>query len=247
MMVEEKRLAIRNKYREIIGRNKYSQAKRAYCFKKYSDGKYYSDCSSSVSYSYKEAGFSFGILNTVGMYNSSKFADVPVTIKNGLIQNPEILRIGDMLLFAGSDKSRKSAGYVGHVEMVGEIGNGKVTLYGHGSGNPKKTELNTLCKKRYNTKTSTPLGRKVLIKVKRFIQDGKEPDPGDTLKTHVRIITTSVNVRSKPSTSGSKLGVAKKGDLLTYLGTESNGWYSVRFGNADGWVSSKNGAYAELE
>jgi hypothetical protein len=78
MTAAEKRQAVVKKYEEILGRNKYSQSLRDYCYKKYKDGKYYSDCSSSVSYAYKEAGFSFGILNTVGMYQSKKLVDVPV-------------------------------------------------------------------------------------------------------------------------------------------------------------------------
>lgn len=170
MNATEKRIAVRDKYKTLIGRNNYSQSLRDYCFKKYKDGRYYSDCSSSISYSYKEAGCSFGILNTVGMYNKKDFEVVPVTIKNGIIQNPEVLRIGDMLLFAGNDSSRKSANYVGHVEMIGEMGN-KIMLYGHGSGNPKRHEMNNYCKERYNSKSSTPLGRKMLIKVVRCISD----------------------------------------------------------------------------
>lgn len=185
---EERRIKIREKYREIIGRNVYNQYLRDYCFKKYKDGKYYSDCSSSVSYTYKEAGESFGVMRTTDMYASTKFEDVPAKIVNGQIKNPEVLRIGDMLLFAGSDAARKKWGYVGHVEMVGEINGTKVTLYGHGSGNPKKHDMATYCKSRYNSKTSnTPLGRKLLIRVRRFIRDdGAAPtDPrlGDrTLK-----------------------------------------------------------------
>ena len=120
----EIRTAVVNKYKEILGRNNYSQAKRSYAFKKYSDGKYYSDCSSSVALSYKYAGYPFYDNNksynpnTVGMYQAKSLKDVPVTIKNGIIQNPEVLRPGDMLLFAGSDNSRKYADCVGHVEMV---------------------------------------------------------------------------------------------------------------------------------
>lgn len=180
----EKRIAVRNKYREILGRNNYSQAKRDYCFRKYSDGKYYSDCSSSISYCYKECGYSFGILNTVGMYESNKLTTVPVVIKNGQIQNPEILRIGDMLLFAGGDSGRKYAGYVGHVEMVGEINGSTITLYGHGSGNPSKKNMTIYCKTRYNTKSSTALGHRGLIKVVRFIQDdGSEKPTAEKLST----------------------------------------------------------------
>ena len=176
----EKRQAVVKKYEEILGRNKYSQAKRSYAFKKYSDGKYYSDCSSSIALAHKYAGYPFydnnGSYNpnTVGMYRASSLKEVPVVVKNGVIQNPEILKECDMLLFAGSDSSRKYAGYVGHVEMVGKISGSKVTLYGHGSGTPRATEMNAYCKKRYASKTSTGLGHKGLIKVVRFFTDDDE-------------------------------------------------------------------------
>ena len=173
----EKRLAVVDKYEEILGRNKYSQPKRSYAFKKYSDGKYYSDCSSSIALAYKYAGYPFydnsGSYNpaTPGMYTADSLVKVPVEIKNGVIQNPEVLRLGDMLLFAGSDTSRKYVDYVGHVEMVGKISGSKITLYGHGSGTPQATEMNAYCKKRYGQKTKTSLGHKGLIKVVRFITD----------------------------------------------------------------------------
>ena len=138
----QRRAAVAAQYKKFIGRNHYSQALRNYCVTKYKDGKYYSDCSSSVSYAYKQAGEGFGILNTVGMWTSTKMKDVPVVITNGIIQNPEVLEVGDMLLFAGNDTSRKAYGYVGHVEMVGEISGTKVTLYGHGSGLAKSHEMN---------------------------------------------------------------------------------------------------------
>lgn len=171
MTAAEKRAKVAATYRTIIGRNIYSQSLRDYCFKKYKNGSYYSDCSSSVTYSYKQAGFGFGIMNTVGLYNSSKLTDVKVIIKNGIIQNPELLRVGDMLLFAGKDSSRKSAGYVGHVEMVGEISGKTVMLYGHGSNHPSRKEMNAYCRSRRASKTSTALGHKGLIRVRRFIQD----------------------------------------------------------------------------
>ena len=175
---KERRLAVRNAYRKYIGRNHYSNARRNYCVKPYKDGVYYSDCSSSVSYAYQETGEGFGILNTVGMWNSKKLEDVPVTInKNGTIANPEALRIGDMLLFAGNDTSRKAAGYVGHVEMVGEISGSTITLYGHGSGLAKKHEMNAYCKSRRSAKASTPLGHRGLIRVRRAIADDAEAEP----------------------------------------------------------------------
>lgn len=173
----ERRLKVRDAYRKFIGRNHYSQKLRNYYNKKYKDGRYYSDCSSSVSGAYKLAGEGFGILNTVGMWTSKKLVDVPVKISKGQITNPDVLRVGDMLLFAGNDTSRKKYGYVGHVEMVGEISGSKITLYGHGSGLAKKHEMTAYCKTRYNTKASTPLGRRGLIRVLRFILDDGEQLP----------------------------------------------------------------------
>lgn len=232
MTANEKRTRVVRKYEEILGRNKYSQSRRDYCYKKYSDGKYYSDCSSSVSYAYKEAGFSFGILNTVGMYQSAKLTDVPVIIKNGIIQNPEALRIGDMLLFAGTDSSRAHAGYVGHVEMVGRINGGSITLYGHGSGTPRATEMNAYCKSRYAKKAGTKLGHRGLIRVRRFIQDAVSPTgPG------VRITGGTVNIRSGPGAAYPVLDVAKKGE--TYPAMEAGSWLPIDLGGSTGWVSGK--------
>ena len=57
MTANEKRQVVARKYDEIIGRNLYSQARRDYCYRRYSDGNYYSDCSSSICYAYREAGF----------------------------------------------------------------------------------------------------------------------------------------------------------------------------------------------
>lgn len=239
MNATEKRAAVIKKYEEILGRNKYSQPKRDYCYKKYSDGKYYSDCSSSVSYAYKEAGFSFGILNTVGMYQSKKMVDVPVTIKNGIIQNPEVLRPGDMLLFAGTDTSRAYAGYVGHVEMVAKISGSKVTIYGHGSGTPRSTEMNAYCKSRFNSKTKTKVGNKGLIKVCRFIQDDAViTDPKVTAASDkIKITGGTVNVRSGPGTKYQVLDVAKLG--ATYPAVNTEGWHPVDLGSMIGWVSDK--------
>ena len=110
------------------------------------------------------------------MYQNKKMTQVPVVIRNGIIQNKEVLRIGDMLLFAGNDSGRAYAGYVGHVEMVYKIGS-KITIAGHGSGNPSTKDLDTYCKKRYNTSASTKLGNRGLIRVMRFIQDDGKDDP----------------------------------------------------------------------
>lgn len=247
MTANEKRAAVVAKYKTILGRNYYSQAKRDYCFKKNSDGKYYSDCSSSISYCYKEAGLSFGILNTVGMYQSKKMTEVPVIIKNGQIQNPEVLRIGDMLLFAGSDSGRAYAGYVGHVEMVYEISGSNVTLCGHGSGRPSTKKMTTYCKSRYNSKSTTKLGHKGLIKVVRFIQDdgGSENAPVEpqkpatpvTTANTVTITGSSVYVRTGPGTAYSVFKIAHKGDKFEKL--NADGWIAILFGGKVRWISGK--------
>lgn len=229
----EKRAAVVKKYEEILGRNKYSQAKRSYAFKKYADGKYYSDCSSSIALAYKYAGHPFydnnGSYNpnTVGMYQAKNLRDVPVTIKNGVIQNPEVLRQGDMLLFAGSDNSRKYADCVGHVEMVAKISGSTVTLYGHGSGTPRATEMHAYCRNRYKQKTSTGIGNKGLLKVRRFIwEEEKEALPVQT-ENGVKIAPGSWNVRRGPGTAYASAGIVRGGDVLQRLDLE--GWIPVVF------------------
>lgn len=291
---QEKRLMVRDKYRTIIGRNIYSQARRNYCYKKYADGKYYSDCSSSISHTYKEVGLGFGILNTVGMWESGKLVDVPVIIEKGQVKNPEVLRIGDMLLFAGSDTSRKAWGYVGHVEMVGEIDyrpassdksgpqvsggtanvlalspaeagrSPVVMLYGHGSGNPKRHEMVAYCRTRYNSKSSTPLGHKGLIRVRRFILD----DDGGTTGTadanygvptegavrslgkawDGRFVTVeggNAFIRKGPGTEYGSLGVLAAGEKVPYMGfVFGNGWLLVEH---QGQLACVSGKYGRIE
>lgn len=102
-------------YKSIIGRNYYSQNLRTYVFTPY-NGKTYSDCSSSGDACYMKAGHNVGWLNTAGFYQSSLFEDVPVVIKNGHVQNPEVLKVGDALLFVGNDPSRPKQ--IGHVEYI---------------------------------------------------------------------------------------------------------------------------------
>lgn len=230
MTANEKRAAVVKKYGEILGRNRYSQQKRDYCYKKYSDGRYYSDCSSSVSYAYKEAGFSFGVLNTVGMYNSPKFTDVPVIIQNGCIQNPEILRPGDLLLFAGADSSRASAGYVGHVEMVASVSGKNVTIYGHGSGVPRAAEMNAYCKSRFSIKTKTGLGHKGLIRVRRFI-------PDESGGPRIKITGASVHVRTGPGTSYPSVAIARRGE--SHPAVQAEGWLPFEQDGQVRWVSGK--------
>lgn len=115
-MTDEHRKTFRTQYASIIGRNIYSQDLREYCYKAYK-GKFYSDCSSSGIKTYEKCGFSFPwTLNTAGIYENDLFETVNVTIKNGHITNPEVLKVGDALLFVGNDASRPLQ--IGHVEYI---------------------------------------------------------------------------------------------------------------------------------
>ena len=168
MTASEKRKKVCDTYSIILGRNIYSQDLRDYCYTPYKDGNYYSDCSSSISYAYKKAGFSFGILNTEDMYYNLE--TVPnIGIKNGIPVDTSLLRQGDMFLFAGNDASRPRC--IGHVEMVYKINSdGSVILCGHGSDTPSTKDMVEYCTWRYN-KWASGGWRKGLVCVKRFIQD----------------------------------------------------------------------------
>ena len=117
-LTDAQRTAYHNKYETILGRNYYSQNKRKYCYVKYSDGRYYSDCSSSQMLTLSAIGLDMPDYNTEGIYDSSRFERVPVNIVNGHITNPDVLKIADMLLYAGADPDRAKREYVGHVEGV---------------------------------------------------------------------------------------------------------------------------------
>ncbi len=119
-LTDSKRAEIKAKYATILGRNVYSQTLREYCYKP-KNGTYYSDCSSSIIKTFVECGYTFPwTLNTEAIYKSDLFEKVPVEIKNGHVMNPQILKVGDCLLFAGNDPSRTLQ--IGHVEMVYSIG-----------------------------------------------------------------------------------------------------------------------------
>ncbi len=114
------RKAYHDKYKTILGRNLYSQTKRGYCYSKYTDGKYYSDCSSSQMLTLAAIGLDMPNYNTEEIFKSSRFEKVLVTIENGHIKNPDVLKVGDQILYAGADPERTL--HIGHVEGVYSIG-----------------------------------------------------------------------------------------------------------------------------
>ena len=252
MTAKEKRLAVRNAYREILGRNIYSQnaVKRECCFKPYSNGKYYSDCSSSIRLAYKKAGIGLNNIgsNTVGIIGNKKATTVKCAIKKGVPTDISALRVGDCLMFAGNDESRKYAEYVGHVEMVYSIDGDTVTLCGHGSGNPKTHKMVSYCKTRQSTKADTKRGNRGLIKVLRFIQDDDDdlpepiapddPTPADEGGKYRVLDKARINVRMGPGTQYSIARVAKGGELLVPVDVPE-GWLPIVEDGKILWVSNK--------
>lgn len=111
--------AFREAFDKCLGRNIYSQAKREYALQPYADGRYYSDCSSIGDACLSAAGCETPWLNTAGIYTSSLFETVPVDIVRGHVQNPDVLHVGDALLFAGNDPDRPRQ--IGHVEYIYEL------------------------------------------------------------------------------------------------------------------------------
>lgn len=118
-MTDQGRECFRDTYKKILGRNYYDQDLRQYVYTAYKNGCYYSDCSSSICATYAKIGYSCPLYNTAGIYQSSIFEDVPVRIEKGQISNPEILKVGDAILFRGDDPSRPLQ--IGHVEAVYSI------------------------------------------------------------------------------------------------------------------------------
>ena len=119
----ELRQKFHDKYKTILGRNIYSQTLRGFCFSPYK-GKYYSDCSSSGCLTLAQIGLTMPALNTAGIHTSSLWKTVPVKIEKGHIKNPEVLEVGDAILFKGNYGRPLN---IGHVEFVYEIKNkGKI-------------------------------------------------------------------------------------------------------------------------
>ena len=118
--------------RVMLGRNLYNQSLRTYALAPYSDGKYYSDCSSFVCAAYKACGFDMGWMNSYGLAVTDKLYTVQVNYTdNGVhIKDAEkVLHIADVIIWNG------------HVEMIHSIKNGIVYVQGHGSDKPKVQKL----------------------------------------------------------------------------------------------------------
>lgn len=149
-LTDDGRKKFHDTYKTILGRNSYNQNLRSYVYTPY-NGKYYSDCSSSGCATFKKIGYNVALLNTAGIYQSSLFAEVPVKISNGHITNPEILKVGDALLFVGSDPSRPLQ--IGHVEFVYEIKSSTSTTSNSTSTTTSKSTYYPKCASKYTSIT----------------------------------------------------------------------------------------------
>ena len=76
------------------------------------------------------------------------------------------------------------------------------------------------------------------------VVDIGEPAPpvNEITGDYVDVTKGNYNVRTKPSTStGTVIGVAKKGTKVAYLGETKDKWYKVKFEGKTGWIHSNCG------
>lgn len=163
-------------YKTLLGRNLYSQIYRQYVYSPRSNGKYYSDCSSSGCATFQKLGVDISLLNTAGMHYSDKKRIVDCGIdSNGHIKHVEMLQPGDCLMFRGTDPKRPLG--IGHVEYIYEI-NGKteedILICGHGSGVPSIKVLSRYLTNRNALHNSNGTTRG-LVEVLRFLPDENKP------------------------------------------------------------------------
>ena len=160
MMVREKRLALVAKMESREGKNTYTQSTRR---SRVDSG--YSDCSSLVHWVYKEVlGINIGD-DTVGQIRTKKLTTIDAEIRDGIPDEKKLLP-GDLLFFRGSDTGRKSADYVGHVEMY--VGNGELSGHGFGIG-PVRKNMAEYCRARRERSAPVPINNRGLICVRRAL------------------------------------------------------------------------------
>jgi len=231
-------------YNKILGRNIYSQPKRSYVYKKAPDGKYYSDCSSSGMATLIECGYSFPWLyNTASIYQGKEFETVNVKIKNGHIMNPEVLQVGDAILFVGSDPSRPKQ--IGHVEWVYSVPGTNCKVTGKGVIRAKADQTcKPLCdiftgdmiriiKDCKNGWSECYFGEiHGYVKNTRFQKVGKTGYPKAKAKEHLYIYTKNNKLSKKTN-----IVVAKGAEVK--IVTKRKYWSYIIYGGDKGWVKTK--------
>lgn len=158
-------LEVANMMKSFEGHNKYSQKVRNNVV---SVGIGSGDCSSTVGTAYKKTlGTNIGTNTVAQMTNKSLVTLDTIKIVNG-VPDEKALLPGDLLYFRGTDPSRKSTKYVGHVEMY--VGDGELSGHGGPRYGPTRKKLVDYCNKRYNTKSAkVSPANKGLICVRRAV------------------------------------------------------------------------------
>lgn len=91
------------------------------------------------------------------------------------------------------------------------------------------------------TETQEPAADEAVIDAKTVSED-KTAGAGYTCSevSKTMYAKSTVNVRSLPSTSGSKLGILSKNQVVAVTGQcNETGWYRISYNNAEGFVSNK--------
>lgn len=72
------------------------------------------------------------------------------------------------------------------------------------------------------------------------VKTGSTSTPkGNISGNYVEVMADSVNIRDKGNTSGTILGVAKKGDQFEHQGRASSGWFKISFNGKEGYISDE--------
>lgn len=110
----------------MIGRNIYSQPLREYAISPYTDGNYYSDCSSFVIGVLKLGGYDINWTNTYGLLTDPNFHTVPIIQIGNHISNPAgNLKIADIVIWPG------------HCCMIHHMEGDDVYVIDHGASYPR--------------------------------------------------------------------------------------------------------------
>ncbi|MGL5434293.1 MAG: hypothetical protein ACRDBO_02680, partial [Lachnospiraceae bacterium] len=240
---KELRQSFANKYDEIIGRNIYDQNLRNYVLTPY-NGKYYSDCSSSICAVLNAIGATTSLLNTAGMYKAtSLFENVKVTITNGHIPDSEFskLRQGDALMYVGNDPSRPLQ--IGHVEAIHTLGSNEATtqICGHGSNTPSYKNMKTYNTTRQASTAGNGKAKGLVAVLRRIKDDGSELSVSESYEigtSNSGLTTTAdLNYRQSPI-NGVVKGTYAKGTIVYPTAkcfADGAPWYKTD----KGWISGK--------
>lgn len=235
------REAFRDKYSELIGRNRYSQDLRQYVYTPAKDGVYYSDCSSSGMATYRQLGLNLPLWNTAGMhYNGRK---VDVGIRSGHVATGDIhkLRVGMALMFRGTDPARPlQIGHVEYIYKVDGLHEEDITICGHGSGRPSLKNMWSYLEQREGMKAPNGLS-KGLVEVLDFLP--ADEYHGTPIEADLTVTTGVLNIRETP-VDGRVIGSAERDEVIhcteqSYTGGAywfrgPSGWMSGRY--LRGWI-----------